>query len=285
LRETEHSARPDLIGETPVVRRRTEAWACALGAALLLALTGCGGSGTAAASKDAGPANEKDQLAGMVSQVKKMGIIEWHGQLLTKKPEDGGKRIFDLDGRYSPGTGYTQLSMDSVIDGKSEQVDYLVVNGRTYFNSDAWGPTAATCFADITDKPAYSWALPTDLDPTWPVAASRALRLLGDGVEVKVPAKDVITGMPRGLFPRVPAALEGIEATAEVTPHGHLVEVGVDVVNMWNDVPKAELADIRTRNAGWWAMTMKESQDAAPIAPPTRIFDPAVTPPSRCKRG
>ena len=32
-------------------------------------------------------------------------------------------------------------------------------------------------------------------------------------------------------------------------------------------------------------MTMKESPDGASITPPKYVFDPAVTPPSQCKRG
>ncbi|WP_191279707.1 hypothetical protein [Nocardioides flavus (ex Wang et al. 2016)] len=256
-----------------------------LGAALALTLAACGGSGEAASTSEASDVLlEGEQLDAMVAQVDKMGIVEWHGQLLTKNPDNGGKRIFDLDGRYSPSTGYSELSMDSAIDGDKQQVDYLVVAGRTYFNSDVWGPNAADCWADITDDPARSWALPTDLDPTWPVAAARAIRLSGDGVAVGVPAKAVITGMPRGLFPAVPAALDGVEAKAVVEPHGHLIEVGVDVVNMWNELPAEELAAIETRKAGWWAMTMKESQDGASIVPPKYVFDPAVTPPSQCKR-
>ena len=228
---------------------------------------------------------EGEQLASLVTQVNKMGIVEWHGQLLTKNPDNGGKRIFDLDGRYSPSTGYSELSMDSAIDGKVEQVDYLVVNGRTYFNSEVWGPNAANCWVDITeDQEGRSWALPTDLDPTWPVLSARAIRLAGDGVTVGMPAKDVITGMPRGLFPNVPAALDAVEAKAVITPHGHLIEVGVDVLNMWNDVPEEELANINTRRAGWWAMTMKESQNGSNIVPPQHVFDPATTPPSQCKR-
>ena len=87
----------------------------------------------------------------MVAQVDKMGIVEWHGQLLTKNPDNGGRRILDLDGRFSPSTGYSELSMDSASTATPQQVDYLVVNGRTYFNSETWGPDAADCWADITD--------------------------------------------------------------------------------------------------------------------------------------
>ena len=95
---------------------------------------------------------------------------------------------------------------------------------------------------------------------------------------------NVLTGMPRGLFPSVPAALDDVEAKAVVTPHGHLIEVGVDVLNMWGALPDEELAAIDTRKAGWWAMTMKESQNGASITPPQHVFDPAVTPPSQCRR-
>jgi hypothetical protein len=268
-----------------VTRRLNASWTAALAAGLLLTLSGCGGSGSAAPSKGQDVVMEGEQLEGLVAQVNTMGIVEWHGQLLTKNPDNGGKRIFDLDGRFSPSTGYSELSMDSAIDGRVEQVDYLVVNGRTYFNSDDWGPNAASCWTEITDDPARSWALPTDLDPTWPVTGSRAIRLAGDGVAVGIPAKAVITGMPRGLFPNVPAALDAVEAKGVVTPHGHLIEVSVDVLNMWNDVPEADLADINTRRAGWWAMTMKESQNGAAIVPPKYLFDNTVTAPSQCKRG
>ena len=134
-----------------MARRRSATWASALGAGLLLALTGCGGTGEAAESKGSDVLMEGEQLEALVAQVDKMGIIEWHGQLLTKNPDNGGKRIFDLDGRYSPSTGYTELSMDSAIDGNLQQVDYLVVAGRTYFNSEVWGPNSADCWADLTD--------------------------------------------------------------------------------------------------------------------------------------
>lgn len=266
--------------------RRSATWAAALSAGLVLTLSACGGSGEAAATKGGDDfLLEGEQLEVIDSQVAKMGIVEWHGQLLTKNPDNGGKRIFDLDGRYSPSTGYSELSMDSAIDGNVQQVDYLVVADRTYFNSDVWGPNAADCWADITEDESRSWALPTDLDPTWPVTSARAVRLAGDGVAVGVPAEAVLTGMPRGLFPTVPAALDGVEARAIVTPHGPLIEVGVDVLNMWNALPEGELAAIETRKAGWWAMTMKESQDGSSITPPKHVFDPAVTPPSQCKRG
>mgnify|MGYP006190704853 CR=1 FL=1 len=32
---------------------------------------------------------------------------------------------------------------------------------------------------------------------------------------------------------------------AVVTPHGHLIEVAVDVVNMWNELPETDLAEQR----------------------------------------
>ena len=79
-----------------------------------------------------------------------MGIVEWHGQLLTKDPDKGGTRLLNLDGRFSPSTGYSEISMDSTIDGTTQQVDYLVVNDRTYFNSENWGPGSDNCWAEIT---------------------------------------------------------------------------------------------------------------------------------------
>ena len=264
--------------------RRSTTSAAALAAGLLIALTGCGGSGEAAPASSGDVLLEDEALDSMVSQVKKMGIIEWEGQLLTTNPDNGGKRIFALDGRYSPSTGYSELSMDSDIGGRSQQVDYLVVNGRTYFNSDDWGPGASTCWADITGDRERSWALPTDLDPSWPVLSARAIRLAGDGVVAGVPAPQVLTGMPRGLFPDVPAFLDDVEAKAQVSSHGPLVVVGVDVKNMWNDVDATDLSGLDTQKAGWWSMTMKESNDDSSIRPPERIFDPAVTPPRQCKR-
>ncbi len=258
---------------------------CAAAAGLLVVLTGCGGAGSATPEDSDAVVLEGDQLDAFAAQVKGMGMVEWSGQLLTKSPDNGGKQIFELSGRFSGSTGYSEISMDSAIDGIQQQVDYLVVAGRSYFNSEAWGPTASDCWADITDDPARLWALPTDLDPTWPVTDARAVRLEGEGVRVAIPAEAVLTGMPRGLFPQVPAALGKVEASGEIIPHGPLLEVGVDVVNMWADVPPEQLADIDTKRAGWWAMTMKESRNGASVAPPKHVFDPAVTPPSQCMKG
>lgn len=274
-----------------IVGRRTAAMAAAVSAALM-GLTACGGSGSAApddaekaSSEGDQPArSEGDRLAGFVAQVEDMGIVEWSGQLLTRSPDDGGEQIFELSGRFSGSTGYSEVTMDSRIDGTTQLVDYLVVAGRTYFNSEAWGPGASDCWADITGDPARTWALPTQLDPTWPVSDAEATGLDGDEVQVTIPAKVVITGMPRGLFPRVPAGLKGVTADGVVIPHGPLLEVGVDVVGMWADVPPAELADIDTVRAGWWTMTMTESQDGTSVQPPKHVFDPAVTPPSQCMR-
>ena len=271
-----------------MARRRSATWASALCVGLVLTLNGCGGSGEAAATKADDFMLEGEKLDGMVGQVAKMGIVEWHGQLLTKNPDNGGKRIFDLDGRYSPSTGYSELSMDSAIGGDVQQVDYLVVAGRTYFNSEVWGPNAADCWADITeDQEGRSWALPTDLDPTWPVTAARAVKLAGDGVAVGVPAKDVLDRHAARALPRRCRRPSTTSRPGRSSPRtAHLIEVGVDVLNMWNDAPRgASCAAIDTRKAGWWAMTMKESQDGTSIAPPKYVFDPAVTPPSQCKRG
>jgi hypothetical protein len=256
--------------------------ATATATAVAALLSACGGETAADTAEGKVIVMEDDQLEGFVEQVEAMGVVEWRGQLLTKSPEAGGRRIFELSGRYSPSTGYSEVSMDSSIDGVEEQVDYLVVADRTYFNSDAWGPGSAECWVDITDDPARTWGLPTQLDPTWPVSASRAVRRTGGGVVVAVPAKAVLTGMPRGLFPVVPEGLKGIEARASVVPHGPLLEVGVDVTNMWSTVPEEQLASIDTKKAGWWAMTMQESRDGGSVAPPTHVFDPLVTPPRQC---
>ena len=270
------------MARTSLARATTLAAILTLG---LGGLTGCGESGTAAPGDSASVVMEGDQLDGFAGQVKKMGMVEWSGQLLTKAPSNGGKQIFELSGRYSGSTGASEVSMDSSIDGKVERVDYLVINGHTYFNSEAWGPVANDCWADITGKTDYLWALPSDLDPTWPVAKARAVRLDGDGVRTGIPAATVLKGMPRGLFPTVPAGLDGIEASSLITPHGPLLEVGVDVVNMWADVPPEDLAAIDTKRAGWWSMTMKEALDDSWVAPPKHVFDPAVTPPSQCLKG
>ena len=267
-----------------MARRTSGAWAGAIGAGLLVALTGCGGSGEAAASKGDTVVLEGEQLEGLVSQVNKMGIVEWHGQLLTKNPDNGGKRIFDLDGRFSPSTGYSELSMDSVIDGNAQQVDYLVVAGRTYFNSEKWGPVANDCWADITGDDAYTWALPRELDPAWALTQGRALSAKDDDVTVSLGYKDVLAGLPKGLFTNVPSLPYDTEAPALIEPHdGHLIEVGIDVAGMWSKLPKAQKATLDKR-VGYWAMTMKESPDGAPIKPPGHVFDPKVTPPSQCKR-
>ncbi len=266
-----------------MTRRSNATWAAAL-AAGLLTLSGCGGSGTAAATKTEGSVLLGQQLENMVSQVDTMGVVEWHGQLLTKNPDKGGKQIFDLGGRYSPSTGDSELSMDSAINGKVQQVDYLVVADRTYFNSEDWGPDASDCWADITDDPARSWGLPTELDPSWALTNARPTALDGDDVAAAIPFKQVLDGLPRGLIPVIPTVPYDTEAEAFIAPHGFLIEVGVDVVSMWNTLPKQQRAGINTRGAGWWAMTMKQAQDESSIAPPQHVFDPAITPPSQCKR-
>jgi hypothetical protein len=123
-----------------VTRRPNTSWAAALAAGLLLTLAGCGGSGSAAATKTQDVEHLGETLQTLVGQVHDMGIVEWRGQLLTKNPDKNGKLLLDLNGRFSPSTGYTEVSMNSTIDGTAQQVDYLVVNDRTYFNSEAWGP-------------------------------------------------------------------------------------------------------------------------------------------------
>jgi hypothetical protein len=265
------------------VARRNPWWAVALGGALLT-LTGCGGSGSAAESEAEKHALLGERLTEMVAQVDRMGIVEWHGQLLTRNPEKGGRRIFDLDGRFSASTGYSELSMTTSIDGSAQQVDYLVIADRTYFNSESWGPGADECWVDITDDDARSWGLPRELDPSWPLTTALAKELDGEDVSVAIPYKDVLAGLPRGLFPVAPSVPYDTEAPAFIARHAHLIEVGVDVLGMWATLPKAQRASIDTRKAGWWAMTMKESRDGASIVPPKHVFDPAVTPPSQCTR-
>ena len=179
-----------------------------------------------------------------------MGIVEWHGQLLTKNPDKGGKRIFNIDGRYSPSTGYSELSMDSTIDGNVQQVDYLVVNDRAYFNSEDWGPGASSCWADITGDEARTWGLPAELDPSWPLTVSRALALDGDDVDVAIAFKPVLAGLPRGLFTAIPSVPYDTEATATVSPHGHLIEVGVDVTSLWKHAPQGREGQLRHPQRG-----------------------------------
>ena len=266
-----------------MTRRTNLAQAAALAAGAMLVLSGCGGSGNDAAGKTEGAQLLGEKLTDMVSTVDKMGMVEWHGQMLTKNPDKGGKRIFNLDARFSPSTGYSEISMDTVLDGNAQQVDYLVVNNRTYFNSEKWGPVANDCWADITDDDERGWALPRVLDPKWAITEGRAVKADGEDVTVSLGYKDVLAGLPRGLFKEVPALPYDTEAEARIEPHGRLIEVGLDVVGMWNKLPKAQRATLDKR-VGWWAMTLKESPNGKTIQPPKHVFDPAVTPPSQCRR-
>lgn len=267
-----------------MTRRLNAPRTAALAAGLLLALSGCGGSGSAVATKTQDAERLGEKVSTLVAQVNAMGIVEWHGQLLTKNPDKGGRRLLDLAGRFSPSTGYSEISMESTLDGNAQQVDYLVINDRTYFNSEDWGPGSDQCWVDITGDAVRTWALPIELDPTWALTQGRALGLEGDEVSVGLGFKQVLAGLPRGLFATPPSVPYDTEASAFVAPHGHLIEVGVDVLGMWNQIPKAQRAAFDTRRTGWWAMTMKESQNDANIVPPQHVFDPAVTPPSQCKR-
>lgn len=252
---------------------------------LVVALTACGPSGNGGAhAEGAGEQSDKQQLRSMADQVDAMKIVEWHGQLLTANPDSGGKQIFELSGRFDPRSGSTTLAMDSVLDGQAQQVDYVVVDGHTYFNSDDWGAGAEDCFVDITGDAARSWALPTDLDPRWAVSRARAVRPIGSGVAVDVPGARLMDGLPRGLFEGVPAAVDKLKARAIVKGHGPLVEVAVDVAGMWGRVPPEALVGFDTRRSGWWAMTIRESTDDAPIEQPEHVFDSSVTAPSQCAR-
>ena len=266
-----------------MTRRINAGFAAALAAGALMVLSGCGGSGNAAATKTEGAQLLGEKLTDMVSTVDKMGIVEWHGQLLTKSPDKGGRRILNLDARFSPSTGYSEISMDTVLDGNAQQIDYLVVNNRIYFNSEAWGPVANDCWADITEDVDRSWALPRMLNPKWALTEGRVLGAEGDAVSVSLGFKDVLAGLPRGLFKEVPVLPYDTEATALVEPHGHLIEVGIDVAGMWSKLPKEQKATLDKR-VGYWAMTMKESTNGKSIAPPKHVFDPLVTPPTQCRR-
>lgn len=248
-----------------------------------MVLSGCGGSGVAAEGKAEGAQLLGEKLTDMVAEVDTMGIVEWHGQMLTKSPDKGGKRILNLDARFSPGLGYSEISMDTVLDGNAQQIDYLVVNKRTYFNSEQWGPGADDCWAEVTDDEDYTWALPRELDPAWALTQGRAVSAKGDDVTVSLGYKDVLAGLPKGLFKTVPSLPYDTEAAAEISPHGRLIEVGIDVAGMWSKLPKEQRATLDKR-VGYWAMTMKESPSGAAIKPPTHVFDPKVTPPSQCKR-
>lgn len=252
---------------------------------LVVALTACGPSGGGGAKAEGvTDQSEKEQLRSMVDQVDAMKLVEWHGQLLTANPDSGGRQIFELSGRFDPGSGASTLSMDSMLDGEAQQVDYVVVDDHTYFNSDAWGAGAAECYVDITGDAARSWALPQDLDPRWSVSKARAVRPIGSGVAVDVPGARLIAGLPRGLFQDVPAAVDKIKVRAIVKGHGPLVEVAVDVAGMWGHVPPEALAGFDTRRSGWWAMTIRESDDDAAIKVPQHVFDNTVTAPSQCTR-
>lgn len=252
---------------------------------LVVALTACGPSGGGGAKAEGATGqSDKEQLRGMVDQVDAMKLVEWQGQLLTANPDSGGKQIFELSGRFDPSSGSSTLAMDSMLDGVAQQVDYVVVDGHTYFNSDDWGAGAADCYVDITGDASRSWALPQDLDPRWSVGRARAVRPIGSGVAVDVPGSRLIDGLPRGLFQGVPAAVDKVKVRAIVKPHGPLVEVAVDVAGMWGKVPPEALAGFDTRRSGWWAMTMRESSDDAPIEEPKHVFDNRVTAPSQCKR-
>lgn len=256
-----------------------------LTAILVFALTGCGSSGDdGSPGADAAGQSDKDLLQGMTDQVGEMKTVEWQGQLLTANPDSGGKQILELNGRFDAESGASTLSMDSVLDGEAQQVDYVVVDGRTYFNSDEWGVGAADCYVDITGDASRAWAIPRSLDPRWSVKKARAVRPIGSGVSVDVPGSRLIDGLPRGLFAGVPAEVDKIKARAIVKPHGPLVEVAVDVAGMWGKVPSASLAGFDTRRSGWWAMTMREASDAAPIEVPQHVFDNKVTAPTQCKR-
>ncbi len=252
---------------------------------LVAALTACGSSGGGGTSADdAASQTEKEQLSAMADQVDAMKVVEWQGQLLTANPDSGGKEILTLNGRFDPATGASTLAMDSVLDGEVQQVDYVVVDDRTYFNSDDWGVNAADCYVDITEDSARGWAIPRDLDPRWSVSKARAVRPIGSGVAVDLPGAKLIGGLPRGLFTGVPAEVDEVKARAIVKGHGPLVEVAVDVAGMWGKVPPTALAGFNTRRAGWWAMTIREASDATSIEVPRHVFDNKVTAPTQCKR-
>ena len=175
--------------------------------------------------------------------------------------------------------------MDTVLDGNAQQVDYLVVNDRTYFNSEEWGPGANDCWADITDD-----------DELQLGAAARARPGVGadPGPCACPPTARTSTvvarlqGRPRGPAARACSRRSRRCRTtprpqAVIEPHGHLIEVGIDVAGMWSKLPKEQKATLDKR-VGYWAMTMKESPNGTSIAPPMHVFDPKVTPPSQCKR-
>lgn len=266
---------------------RTKSWAStAVGVLLLAALSACG-SGSAAADKGAGatgPLAEDELLAEYVDLVAGMDVIEWQGEALPKAPSHGGKRAaVDVSGRWFRKTGDSELTMTARAGGQEETVDYLVLGDKVYFNSDDWGFVAKDCWADITGDAARSWGLPAQLDPTWAVTGSRPVRLEGEGLQAAAPNTDVIAGLPRGFYPQHPAVLGQAEGGVDITRHGDLIVVGVDVANMWSDVADADRAAYDRRGA-WWSMTLEEASDTAALEVPEHVFDPAVTPPSSCTK-
>lgn len=113
----------------------------ALVTCLPLVLTACGTAGSSSTSTQVPEAPARVQrLKNVAALVERMDMMEWHGQLFTKNPDDGGSRVFEITGLHVPSTGFSRMSTDSTTDG--QQVDYLLVDDHTYFNSELWGPAA-----------------------------------------------------------------------------------------------------------------------------------------------
>lgn len=265
-----------------------KAWAGSMVAvALCAALSGCAEK---AASSDGGgavaaPVAEDELLAEYAKMVKRMAVVEWQGQAFKKPPAHGAKRpVVEVEGRWFRDTGDSELTMTSYEGRREEKVDYLALGDRLYFNSDDWGFAAKDCWADITGDHSRSWALPSELDPTWAITAARPMRLQGDGMRGAVPQADAIAGLPRGFYPQAPAALGDLEAQVEMSRHGDLLVLGVDIATMWSDVDEQARGAFDKRGA-WWAMTVEESGDTSAPQPPQRVFDPSTTPPSQCMKG
>ena len=158
--------------------------------------SGCGGSGTAAEPKAAGQQLLGEKLTGMVGAVDKMGIVEWHGQMLTKSPDKGGRRILDLAPATArpPATARSRWTRSSTA---TRAIDYLVVNDRTYFNSEPWGPGSNDCWATSpTTTPTRG--LPSRARPQVGTHRGRALSADGEDVNVSLGYKDVLAGLPQG---------------------------------------------------------------------------------------